>query len=122
MVNNRVIEFSCIGKILQGNITNLFLLFLNDILEWNNDYSDTLDFRKEWVGEMGVVTFFVLEVPDYESAMFIYIKDPKVFRVVVRQEADFQGACQTNSSQSWEDCREHKSAHIEPRGASEGKC
>ncbi len=45
----------------------------SDISERNNDYSDTLDFRGGWVGEVGVVTFFLLEVPDYESAMFIYI-------------------------------------------------
>ncbi len=30
------------------------------------------DFRRGWVGEVGVVTFFVLEVPDYESTMLIY--------------------------------------------------
>ncbi len=45
----------------------------SDISERNNDYFDTLDFRRGWVGEVGVVTFFVLEVLDYESAMFIYI-------------------------------------------------
>ncbi len=39
-----------------------FLIF-SDILERNNNYSDTLDFRRKWVGE---VTFFVLKVPDYE--------------------------------------------------------
>ncbi len=34
------------------------------------DYSDTLDFRRVWVrGAM----FFVLEVPDYKSWMFIYL-------------------------------------------------
>ncbi len=32
----------------------------SDISERNNDYSDTLDFRRWWVK---VVTFFVLEVP-----------------------------------------------------------
>ncbi len=44
-----------------------------DISDRNNDYSDTLDLRKEWVGEVGVVTFFVLEVLDYKSAMLIYL-------------------------------------------------
>ncbi len=44
----------------------------SDISERNNDYSDTLDFRRGWVGEVGLVTFFVLKVPDYESAMLIY--------------------------------------------------
>ncbi len=34
--------------------------FFSDILERNNDYSDT------------VVTFFILEVPDYKSVMLIY--------------------------------------------------
>ncbi len=43
------------------------------ISERNNDYSDTLDFRRGWVGEVGVVTCFVLKVPDYESAMLIYL-------------------------------------------------
>ncbi len=43
--------------------------FFSDILERNNDYSGALDFRR---GRVEVVTFFVLEVPDYESAMLIY--------------------------------------------------
>ncbi len=47
-------------------------LFFSDNSERNNDYSDTLDFRRGWMGEVGVVTFFVLKVPDYESAMLIY--------------------------------------------------
>ncbi len=37
-----------------------------------NDYTDTLDFRKGWVWEVGVI-FFVLKVPDYESTMLIYL-------------------------------------------------
>ncbi len=45
-------------------------LFISDISEWNNYHSETLDFRRGWVGE---VTFFVLEVPDYKSAMLIYL-------------------------------------------------
>ncbi len=45
-------------------------LILSDISERNNDYSDTLDFRRR-VGEVEVVTFFVLEVPDYKSVMLI---------------------------------------------------
>ncbi len=49
------------------------LLIFSDISEQNNDYSDTLDFRRWSVGEVGVVTFFILEVPDYESAMLIYM-------------------------------------------------
>ncbi len=49
------------------------LLFFSDISERNNDYSDTLDFGRGWVGEAGVVTFFVLKVPGYESAMLIYL-------------------------------------------------
>ncbi len=48
----------------------IFLLLFSDISERNNHYSDTLDFRRGWVGE---VTFFVLEVPDYKSAMLIYL-------------------------------------------------
>ncbi len=49
-----------------------FLLpFFSDISERNNDYSDTLDFRRGWVGED--VTFFVSKVPDYKSAMLIYL-------------------------------------------------
>ncbi len=45
--------------------------FLSNISERNNDYSDNLDFRR---GEVGVVTFFVLEVSDYKSAMlYLYI-------------------------------------------------
>ncbi len=38
--------------------------FFSVISERNNDYSDTLDFRRGWVGEVGVVTFVVLKVPD----------------------------------------------------------
>ncbi len=56
-------------------ITFIFLshfAIFSDISERNNDYSDTLDFRRE-LGEMGVVTFFVQEVPDYEFAMLIYL-------------------------------------------------
>ncbi len=51
------------------------LSIFNDILERNNAYSETLDFRRCWVGEVGVVTFFILEVPDvpdYKSAMLLY--------------------------------------------------
>ncbi len=46
----------------------------------------------------------------------------KVFGAVVRRKADLQGACEVDSSQSWEDHREHKVAHVEPRGPSEVKC
>ncbi len=42
----------------------------SDILEQNNDYCDTLDLRRGWVGE---VMFFVLQVPDYKSIMLIYL-------------------------------------------------
>ncbi len=45
----------------------------SDISERNNDYSNTLDFRRGWVGEVGVVTFFVFEIPDFKSAMLIYL-------------------------------------------------
>ncbi len=48
-----------------------FNFFFSDISERNNDYSDTLDFRRGRVGEVGVVTFFVLEVSDYKSATLI---------------------------------------------------
>ncbi len=48
------------------------IIIFSDISKQNNDYSDTLDFRKGWVGEVGVVTFFILEVLDYKSAMLIY--------------------------------------------------
>ncbi len=53
--------YACFGEII------------SDISERNNDYSDTLDFRRGWVGEVAVVTFFVLKVLDYESAMLIYL-------------------------------------------------
>ncbi len=54
-----------------GGGGNLFLAnFFSDISERNNDYSDTLDFRR---GRVGAVTFFVLKVPDYESAMLVYL-------------------------------------------------
>ncbi len=47
--------------------------YFSDISERNNDYSDTLDFIRGPVGEVGVVTFFVSEVTDYESAMLIWV-------------------------------------------------
>ncbi len=34
---------------------------------------------------------------------------PEVSEVVVQWKADFQGASQVDSSQSWKDCRQHKS-------------
>ncbi len=43
-----------------------FSKFFSDISERNNDYSNTLYFRRGLVGEVGVVMFFVLEVLDYE--------------------------------------------------------
>ncbi len=52
-----------IGEMRASNISRDKGLF-SDISEWNNDYSDTLDLRMGWVGEVGMVTFFVLEVPD----------------------------------------------------------
>ncbi len=55
----------------------------SDISERNNNYSDNLDFRRGWVGEVGVVTFFVLEVPDYESAMLIYCYIYRVAHVML---------------------------------------
>ncbi len=69
-----------IGRIwLCGCTTDLFpegflkkVIIISDISERNNDYSDTLDFRRGWLGEMAVVTFFILVVPDYESVMLIY--------------------------------------------------
>ncbi len=57
-------------KYVTGNTVFLKFSIFSDISERNNDYSDTLYFRR---GEVGVVTFFVLEVPDYEAAMLIYI-------------------------------------------------
>ncbi len=39
---------------------NFIKFFFSDISERTNDYSDTLAFRRGWVGE---VTFFVLKVP-----------------------------------------------------------
>ncbi len=38
-----------------------FLIF-KDILKRNNDYSNIFDFKRGW-GGMGVITFFILEVP-----------------------------------------------------------
>ncbi len=49
-------------------------MFFSDISERNNDY---FDIPTSEGGEWGVVTFFVLEVPDYESAMLIYEGCPK---------------------------------------------
>ncbi len=78
-ISTKIIEFDFI-RIYLCNILPQFRLLIfviydqigcifSDISERNNDYSDTLDFRRGWVG---VVTFFVLEVPDYASAMLIY--------------------------------------------------
>ncbi len=50
--------------------TNPSTSFFSGISERNNDYSDILDFGRERVR---VVTFFVLEVPDYKSAMLMYL-------------------------------------------------
>ncbi len=55
-----------------STLKNVSSLIFSDISERNNDYSDTLDFRRGRVGDVRVVTFFVLKVPDYESAMLIY--------------------------------------------------
>ncbi len=57
------------GIILYG-MKKVFVF--SDISERNNDYSDTHDFWRGWVGEVGVLRFFVLKVPDYESAMLMY--------------------------------------------------
>ncbi len=46
-----------------------FSWFFRDILERNNDYSDTLDFRRGRVGEVRVIRFFW----DCKSAMLIYL-------------------------------------------------
>ncbi len=54
--------------------------FFSDISKRNNDYSDTLDFRRGRVGKVGLVTFFVLEIHDYESAMLIYFYIYKITR------------------------------------------
>ncbi len=43
----------------------------SDISRRNNDYSDALDFRIEG-GEVGVVTYFVWQVPNYKSATLMY--------------------------------------------------
>ncbi len=59
------------GQVIIKCFTPRFVFF-SDISERKNDYSDTLDFRRGRVGEVGMVTFFILEVPDYESAMLIY--------------------------------------------------
>ncbi len=49
-----------------------FSKVFSDILERNNDYSDTLDFRRWRVGLVGVVMFFVFEVLD-QCACILYI-------------------------------------------------
>ncbi len=49
-----------------------FEVIFGDISERNNDCFDTLDFRRRWEGEV-LVTFFVLEDPDYKFAMLIYL-------------------------------------------------
>ncbi len=54
----------------QKNLVTILSILFSDISERNNDYSDTLNFRG---GRVGVVTFFVLKVPDYESALLIYL-------------------------------------------------
>ncbi len=56
-------------QFLLHTIFHQFYYVSRDISERNNDYSDTLDFRR---GEVRVVTFFVLEVPNYKSTMLIY--------------------------------------------------
>ncbi len=63
------------------------MCLFSDILEGNNDYSDTLDFRRGWMEQVGLVTFFVLEVSDYKSAMLIYSVLPDV--AVLRQIGHF---------------------------------
>ncbi len=46
---------------------SLDVKIFSDISEWNKDYSDTLDFRRGWVGEVVVVvTFLVLKVPEVQ--------------------------------------------------------
>ncbi len=43
--------------------------FFSDTSKGNNDYSDTLGFKRSWL----VVTFSLLEVPDNKSSMLIYV-------------------------------------------------
>ncbi len=85
MSQNIIVNFSKILPKIQvptSKVSCVYLtnFFFSDISERNNDYSDTLDFKREWVGEVAVVTFFVLEVPDFKSAMLIWVilkKSPK---------------------------------------------
>ncbi len=59
----------------------VFHPLFSDISEQNNDYSDTLDFRR---GRGGGGHVFVLEVPDYESAMLIYFYIYILYTVFLR--------------------------------------
>ncbi len=47
-------------------------MFFSEILKQNNDYTHTLEFGRGWLGEVRIVTFSILEVPEYKSAMLIY--------------------------------------------------
>ncbi len=48
------------------------ILYFSDISEQNDDYSDTLDFRRvEW-GRWGSHVF-VFKIPDYKSVMLLYL-------------------------------------------------
>ncbi len=61
------VDTNCHFPSVPYDILYVFNIF-SGISERNNDYSDTLDIRGGWMGEVGLVTFFVLEIPDYKSA------------------------------------------------------
>ncbi len=60
------------GHLFQNRFFSPTSIF-SSVLEGSNDYFNTLNFRRGWLGEVGVITFFILEVPDYKSAMLIYL-------------------------------------------------
>ncbi len=67
------LQLAELDKLIANIRWSVGVLIFSNISERNNDYSDTLDFRRGSVGEVGLVTFFVLEFSDYESVMLIYL-------------------------------------------------
>ncbi len=66
-IKRHALEFVNPKELQVGEMLH-FLGIFSDILERNNDYSDTLNWRRGGVD--GHV--FILEVPDHKSAMLIY--------------------------------------------------
>ncbi len=64
---------------------------------------------------LSLLIYVILYLP-HKGGASKALYSPKIFGVVVWWKADFQGACEADSSQSWESRRKHKSANVEPRG------